>query len=146
VRNWHVLNYLSNVTPQKTALNQGAWSVLENRERMLRNDPDVEGVYVVTGPLYERDMGVLPNATKAHTIPSGYWKVIFIGSSPEQGLYASFVMDQDTPKSADFCTQQVTVEEIEKRSGLKIWSALPPDVQATLKTQPGQLAQRLGCP
>ncbi|MFG0410019.1 DNA/RNA non-specific endonuclease [Pseudomonas sp. FYR_11] len=146
VRNWQALNYLSNITPQKTALNQGAWKRLENRERELRNDPGADGVYVVTGPLYERDVGSLPNATKAHTIPSGYWKAIYIGSSPEQGLYASFVMDQDTPRNADFCAQQVTVAEIEKRSGLTLWSSLPADVQATLKKQPGQLAQRLGCP
>lgn len=146
VQDRQALNYLSNITPQKSELNQGAWERLESQERGLRNDADVDGVYVVTGPLYERDMGVLPNASKIHTIPSGYWKAIFIGSSPEQGLYASFVMDQDTPKSADFCTKQVTVEEIEKRSGLQIWSALPSDVQAMLKTQPGQLAQRLGCP
>ncbi len=70
VRNWRALNYLSNITPQKTALNQGAWKRLENRERELRNEPDADGVYVVTGPLYERDVGSLPNATKAHTIPS----------------------------------------------------------------------------
>lgn len=146
VMNWEKLNYLSNVTPQRTALNQGAWQRLEDRERELRNDPDVDGVYVVTGPLYERDVGSLPSATKAHTIPSGYWKVIYIGSSPEQGLYASFVMDQDTPKGTDICTQQVTVAEIEKRSGLTLWSSLPVDVQARLKQQPGQLAQRLGCP
>ncbi|MFJ4443366.1 DNA/RNA non-specific endonuclease [Pseudomonas sp. NPDC089422] len=146
VPNWQALNYLSNITPQKAALNRGPWAVLENRERRLRNDPDVEGVYVVTGPLYERDMGSLPRATKEHTIPSGYWKVVFIGSSPEQGLYASFVMDQDMPRNADFCAQQVTVDEIEKRSGLTLWSALPADSQARLKQQPGQLAQRLGCP
>jgi endonuclease G, mitochondrial len=146
VMHWEKLNYLSNVTPQKTALNQGAWKRLEDRERELRNDPDVDGVYVVTGPLYERDVGSLPNATKAHTIPSGYWKAIYIGSSPEQGLYASFVMDQDTPRNADFCAQQVTVAEIEKRSGLTLWSSLSADVQARLKQLPGRLAQRLGCP
>ena len=146
VSNWQALNYLSNITPQKAALNRGPWAVLENRERRLRNDPDVEGIHVITGPLYERDMGVLPAATKSHAIPSAYWKVIFIGSSPEQGLYASFVMDQDTPRSADFCAQQVTVDEIERRSGLTLWSSLPADVQARLKQQPGLLAQRLGCP
>jgi endonuclease G, mitochondrial len=146
VINWEKLNYLSNVTPQKTALNQGAWKALEMREARLRTDADAEGVYVVTGPLYERDMGALPDASKLHTIPSAYWKVIYIGSSPEQGLYASFVMDQDTPSGTDICTRQVTVAEIERRSGLTFWSSLPVDVQATLKQQPGQLAQRLGCP
>ncbi|MFJ4346315.1 DNA/RNA non-specific endonuclease [Pseudomonas sp. NPDC089401] len=146
VPNWEALNYLSNITPQRPDLNQGSWKTLEDRERALRMSPDNQGVHVVTGPLYERHIGTLPAASKPHTIPSGYWKVIFTGSSPEQGLYASFVMDQDTPRSVDFCTQQVTVAEIERRSGLTLWSSLPADVQAKLKHQPGQLAQRLGCP
>ncbi|MHC8315065.1 DNA/RNA non-specific endonuclease [Pseudomonas sp. LB3P31] len=145
VFDWQSLNYLSNITPQKSDLNQGAWARLEDQERGLSRDPAVDEVHVMTGPLYEQFVGVLPRTDKQHTIPSGYWKIIFIGRSPEQGLYASFVMNQDTPRGASFCDYQVTVAQIEQRSGLTFWGGLPLVAQATLKTTGGQLAERMGC-
>ena len=99
----------------------------------------------MTGPLYERDMGKLPGTQKAHTIPSAYWKVIFINNSPAVNHYAAFLFDQNTPKGADFCQFRVTVDEIEKRTGLIIWAGLPDDVQASLKSKPGVLPELMGC-
>ncbi|OEC47657.1 DNA/RNA non-specific endonuclease [Pseudomonas sp. AP42] len=145
VADWETLNYLSNITPQKAELNQGPWARLEDRERNLSKEPGVDQVYVATGPLYEHFVGSLPGTNKVHTIPSGYWKIIVVGSSPETGLYASFVMNQETPKGADFCDYQVTVDHIEERSGLTFWSTLPQALQATLKTKQGQLPNRIGC-
>ncbi|MNE22056.1 MULTISPECIES: DNA/RNA non-specific endonuclease [unclassified Pseudomonas] len=145
VRDWQTLNYLSNITPQKAALNQGAWARLEDQERKLSKAVGINEVYVITGPLYERFVGSLPGTNKTHTIPSGYWKIIFIGSTPADGLYASFVMDQDTPRTANYCDFQVTIDQIEERSGLTVWSGLPPDIQADLKSKPGQLPKKIGC-
>ena len=145
VPDWEALNYLSNITPQRDVLNMGAWARLEDRERELGKAADVDGVHVLTGPLYERYIGVLPQASKAHIIPSGYWKLISVGSTPENGMYASFVLDQDSPRQANFCDYQVTVSDIEKRSGLTIWTDLPAEVQAVLKSTQGQLLKRIGC-
>ncbi len=145
VFDWQTLNYLTNITPQKTDLNQGAWARLEDQERNLSKAPDVDAVHVATGPLYEKNIGSLPGTNKIHTIPSGYWKVIFTGSTPVNSLYAAFIMEQSTPRSASFCDYQVTVEEIEERSGLTLWSNLPQDVQADLKSKRGQLSQKIGC-
>ncbi|MGE1153252.1 DNA/RNA non-specific endonuclease [Pseudomonas kitaguniensis] len=145
VADWQTLNYLSNITPQKSDLNQGPWAHLEEQERTLSKAAGIDQVYVVTGPLYEHFVGTLPGTNKVHTIPSGYWKIIVAGSSPEQGLYASFVMEQETAKNANFCNYQVTVNQIEERSGLTFWSNLPQAVQAALKSKQGQLPSRLGC-
>ncbi|WP_201491414.1 DNA/RNA non-specific endonuclease [Pseudomonas paracarnis] len=145
VPDWQTLNYLSNITPQKSELNQGPWARLEDQERNLSKDPTIDQVYVATGPLYEKFIGTLPGTNKTHTIPSGYWKIIFVGTSPENGLYASFVMNQNTPRSASFCAFQVTVAEIEERSGLTFWQGLPQPVQDALKSKQGQLHSRLGC-
>ena len=46
---WKDTNYLSNITPQKAALNGGAWGLLEQRVRNLAQDPSVTAVYVMTG-------------------------------------------------------------------------------------------------
>ncbi|WP_448111270.1 DNA/RNA non-specific endonuclease [Pseudomonas lini] len=145
VTDWQSLNYLTNITPQKTDLNQGAWARLEDQERNLSKAPDVDAVYVATGPLYEKNIGSLPGTNKVHTIPSGYWKVIFTGSTPANGLYAAFIMEQSTPRSANFCDFQVTVNEIEERSRLTLWSGLPQHIQTELKSKRGQLPQKMGC-
>ncbi len=145
VPDWQTLNYLSNITPQKSDLNQGPWAHLEDQERNLSKQPGIDQVYVTTGPLYEHFVGTLPGTNKVHTIPSGYWKIIFVGSSPENGVYASFVMNQETPKGANFCDYQVTVKQIEERSGLTFWGNLPQPLQVALKTKQGQLPSRIGC-
>ena len=145
VADWQTLNYLSNITPQKSDLNQGPWARLEDQERNLSQDAAVDEVYVMTGPLYEKFIGTLPGTNKVHTIPSGYWKIVSVGKSPQDGLYASFIMNQDTPKGANFCDYRATVEQIEQRSGLTFWSTLPQAVQTALKSKQGQLPQRIGC-
>ncbi|MEI7411080.1 DNA/RNA non-specific endonuclease [Pectobacterium aroidearum] len=138
---WQSLNYLSNITPQKAALNQGAWVRLEDKERALSNSTTV---HTVTGPLFERSIATLPNAPSVQ-IPSGYWKILFTGSSPADGKFAAFIMDQDTPRAANFCNFQVTVSQIEQKTGLTIWSALPANVASTIKAQKGSLGSDLGC-
>ncbi|WP_261371434.1 DNA/RNA non-specific endonuclease, partial [Yersinia frederiksenii] len=140
------LNYLSNITPQKAILNQGAWAKLEDKERALANDLNVTAVYSVTGPLFERNIGTLP-AKPSVAIPSGYWKIIFIGTSPDKGQYAAFLMDQNTGKSANFCDYQVTVNTIEAKTNpqLTIWPNLPTDIAQIIKSQEGTLAKTLGC-
>ncbi|WP_226476214.1 DNA/RNA non-specific endonuclease [Pseudomonas sp. MWU16-30323] len=145
VSDWQTLNYLSNITPQKSDLNQGPWARLEDQERNLSQDAAVDEVYVMTGPLYEKFIGTLPGTNKVHTIPSGYWKIVSVGKSPQDGLYASFILNQETPKGANFCDYRATVEQIEQRSGLTFWSELPQAVQTALKSKQGQLPQRMGC-
>ena len=104
-------------------------------------------VWSVTGPLFERHIATLPAAPEVE-LPSGYWKIIFIGSSPDKGEYAAFLLDQATPKSASFCDYQVTVEEIERRThpALSFWSALPAGIARRLKFRKGMLAKEMGCP
>ncbi|MNI74780.1 Nuclease precursor [compost metagenome] len=61
------------------------------------------------------------------------------------GLYGAFVMEQGTPRAASFCDYQVTVAEIEERSGLTFWSGLAQEDQEALKGKKGKLPQRMGC-
>lgn len=145
VQNAYELNYLSNITPQKANLNKGAWEKLETQERNLARAEDVEAVYVLTGPLYEAAMDALPAADEPHRVPSGYWKVLFIGDAPQQVSHAAFIMGQETPFKASFCDYQVTVEAIEQRAGLVVWSDLAAEQGVALKSGEGGLAKRLGC-
>lgn len=141
---WRDTNMLSNITPQRTALNQGRWERLESAERDLARDSSVEAVFVVTGPLYERQMPSLPGADEPHRVPSGYWKVVMIEPGDTIRV-AAFLFDQDTPRPGSFCGHLVTVDEVERRSGLDFLSRLEDSREHAIEAAPGALAARLGC-
>ncbi|MCB0375294.1 MAG: DNA/RNA non-specific endonuclease [Sinomicrobium sp.] len=113
-------NYLSNITPQKTNLNQGAWYKLENNVRALVENCNT--VYVMTGTLYERPMPKLPKCDEPHEVPSGYWKIVCMEKSGVISV-AAFIFDQDTPRTDTVIDHLVTVDEVERRSGLDfLWT------------------------
>lgn len=145
-RDWRMTNYLSNVTPQKSALNRGPWAQLERAIRRLATSSRVNAIHVVTGPLYEREMPGLPNADEPHSVPSGYWKVVAI-RGPD-GLEAiGFAMDQDLARSADFCAapRKIDIPSLERRIGLRLFPALDPPAFRLLVASANSMARRLGC-
>lgn len=115
---WQETNYLSNITPQRSALNQGSWQRLESA---IRDFVRAHGfAYILTGPLYERAMPELPGADEPHRIPSGYWKVILVQDMDGSLRADAFIFDQETPRDADYCGHVVSVAEVEVRSGLDV--------------------------
>lgn len=75
---WYVVNYLSNITPQKSSLNRGPWKNLESAERELLMQ---EGeAYVLTGPYYDKKEVIEgPDISRIkYLIPSGYWRIIAV--------------------------------------------------------------------
>jgi endonuclease G len=138
----HETNYLSNITPQKSDLNQGPWVRLENAVRDLARS---EGVYVMTGPVYERDMPSLPKADETHKVPSGYWKIIAIEGGSGVKV-AAFFFDQETARSADICDHLTTIDAIETKTGLEFLWQLNDTVEATIESGSGDsLKGELGC-
>lgn len=110
-RDWRQTNYLSNITPQTSDLNQGAWRGLEEYVRDL---VWIHGeVFVITGTSYHRPMPQLPGADEKHQVPAGYWKIILTGQAME-----SYFFEQGTPKGTDFELGKTTLTEIEGFSGL----------------------------
>ncbi len=141
---WKTTNYLSNITPQKSNLNQGPWKKLEEATRKLAKQPQVKAVYAMTGPLYERSMPPLPNADEAHLLPSGYWKILAVPLKHGINL-AAFIFDQETPKDADFCTHLTTVNEVEQRSKLNFFHEISEIKQEEIENKAGALTTELGC-
>ena len=149
---WQMTNYLSNVTPQKSALNQGPWARLERAVRQLAKSPEIAAVWVATGPLFERPMPALPSSQKNHQTPSGFWKVIATNSAG-QLRQSAFIFDQDTGRREDHCGQQfrVSLAEIERRSSIRLYGgaslqAKPLDVPTKPLDVPAKpLDAALGC-
>ena len=109
-------NLLSNITPQASALNQGAWQRLEARERELAR-AERTTVYVLTGPLFERLMPPLPGADERHRVSSGYWKVI----ATADGRMTAFAFDQATQRGEDHCRDRRSLDEVELRARLRLF-------------------------
>jgi len=136
----HTTNYLSNITPQFTKLNQGPWKKLEAAVRTLAKGGN--DVWVMTGPLYEWPMAKLPSTKKMHEVPSAYWKVVSIRHN-DSIKSSAFYFYQDTPKRADYCDHVKTIDFIESKSGLDFFPIYP--IQDALEQAPGTLTTELGC-
>jgi len=139
---WAMTNYLSNITPQSSNLNQGAWVKLETAVRNLARTG--QDVYVVSGPLYEWYFGTLPQADESHTIPSGYFNIV-ITDNNGQVEASAYVMEQNLGRSANYCLREVTINEVESRSGINFMPTLPASKEPTVEGQVGGLKRKLGC-
>ncbi len=115
---WKQTNYLSNITPQKSALNQGSWVKLENKVRKLAKQ--YGEVWVMTGPLYTKEMPKLPGADEPHTVPSGYWKIVIVKTSSKESPYqhAAFIFPQTAGRKDNICQFKSKITDIESKSKL----------------------------
>lgn len=128
---WHQTNYLSNITPQHKDLNQGPWKKVEDHVRELATE---KPIYVITGPLYEREMEALPNADEPHRVPSGYWKIIATQSTGEARLtVVGYIFDQSTARRDAPSNHIVSVDEIESRTGLDFFWQLPNEIEELIE-------------
>ncbi|MBU1626907.1 DNA/RNA non-specific endonuclease [bacterium] len=131
---WAETNYLSNITPQKSDLNRGPWMILENSVRSLVSNGNI--VYVMTGPLFEKEMPSLPGADEPHKVPSGYWKIVLIqpGKSYDSIKAAGFIFDQATSKTDKVIYHLCAIDEIETRAGLDFLRELPDDIEKKIES------------
>lgn len=128
-------NYYSNITPQKSELNQGPWEALESAVRDIVKTNKV--VYVMTGPLYNEEMPKLPRETKKHTVPSGYWKIIFVlddGDKLDKFQVAAFIFPQDTLRKAKVLDHLTTIRTIEEKSKLNFLWELDDTIENKVET------------
>ncbi len=123
-------NYYSNITPQYANLNQGAWVKLEV---MVRGYVSQYGeVFVMTGPLYEKEMPALPMADEPHRIPSGYWKIL--ARESEAGIrVVGYIFEQETPRNVQVSDHLVSIDEIERRCGLDFFWELEDEMESELE-------------
>lgn len=125
---WRSTNILSNITPQKSNLNQGPWVALESA---VRNTVlNFNSLYVITGPIYDEneEQMVLPQSDKTHSVPTGYFKVI-INSA---GASSTFSFDQDAERVMDYCSALTTLDDVESAIGFSLFPSR-------------ELDEKLGC-
>jgi len=119
--------FMSNMSPQKPAFNRGVWKKLE---ASVRNFAIAEQTIVVaTGP-------VLPAVKKSYigrsrvTVPAYYYKVVF-DLTPPRKMIGFILPNAGSRKSpAAFA---VSVDEVERVTGLDFFSALPDEEEERLE-------------
>ena len=134
---WHYstareVQFHSNVSPQHASLNRGSWLALD---QAIRGWVDKRGaLFVVAGPVFDSDSGARLNETIR--VPDAYFKVVY--DPAEEGVLAFLVPnDEDARSYADLAEFLVTVDDIERSTGLDLLSALPENLQTTLEGVPG---------
>lgn len=123
---------MSNITPQKSGLNQKLWQRLEEIEadRFARWHG---GVWVITGPVFGAHVRRLRSGVE---IPDAFYRIYVdeIEDGPPQVL--TFIVPQTVRGEEPLDDYLSTVDEIEARTGLDFLPALEDALEARLESGP----------
>ena len=129
---------MTNICPQKPALNRGIWKTLEGKIRNEISQDDttnkqVYSVYVITGPIFKKNP---PDKLESGVaIPDEFYKIIVFKKGYLSTLKAvSFVFPQE-PASNDFMDYMVTIDEIEQLTGLEFFPEMTVRKQKNLESK-----------
>ncbi len=102
--------YLSNMVPQNGPMNRGIWSGLESATRACAGS--LGGLFVLTGPVFEgRTKTIGPDGV---AVPSSLYKVVVRGNKAR----AFLMPNRDLPRTGNFLRYEVTVDEVQRATGL----------------------------
>jgi endonuclease G, mitochondrial len=119
---------MSNITPQKHALNAGVWQRLE--QRIATNYAGRFGeVWVVAGPIFGEKPKKLGRRV---AVPEEFFMIVI--DEREGGVRAqAWIFPQETPNFAEPEGYLTSIDEIERRTGLDFLSELPDDAETKLE-------------
>lgn len=120
---------MSNIVPQRHAINAGNWKTLETLEAV--NYPDrFEHVWVIAGPIYaSANPRKLPGGVP---IPDAFFK-IHVDEREGAIRTQAFLFKHAGNGKEQLNTLLVSVDELEKLTGLDFFPELPADVQQKLQ-------------
>ena len=113
--------------PQDHDLNGGAWRLLE--EKIHRWGKRDKRLIIATGPIMGKAVRTIGSSC-AVAIPEAFYKVVY---APEQGRAIGFIYPNE-PVSGSFKKWAVTVDEVERRTGLDFFPSLPDKVENALES------------
>lgn len=124
------INYLSNIAPQRSLLNQGLWRYMEQgyQDFIQRSG---QALYALVGPYYLRgEYDRLPGADEEHRVPHGFWTIVY-----DEALdhVMAFAMEQDVPSGSDYMNYGVTVDQVEALSGFDFFSLAASNQEALVE-------------
>lgn len=121
---------MSNIIPQKHALNAGLWKQLE--QRVAKSYPGRFGeVWVLAGPVF----GERPEKLRRRVAVPEACYMIIVDESEGRVRAAAFLFPQDTPAEAPLDHYLTNIDEIERRTGLDFLSELPDPAETALEAR-----------
>lgn len=137
---------MTNIIPQSSENNQGAWNQLEMYCRSLVEDKGKE-LYIVCGPHGRGGWGDFGfRTTLANgkiTVPAKTWKVILVLDEGTDDLrrvnehtrLIAVVMPNDTSVPLDWARYRVAVKDVEELTGYKFFDHVAPQIIDPLKEE-----------
>ena len=120
--------FFSNMSPQVPAFNRGIWKRLEEQVRKFALQ---EGeIMVVTGPVLPKEKSITIGNNKV-TVPDRYYKVVYELTPPQKMIGFIIPNSGSTRPLQDFA---VTVDAVEKETGLDFFSLVPRQEQDRLES------------
>lgn len=110
---------MSNVSPQRHALNAGLWRELE--ERIATNYPArYQEVWVITGPVFAAAPRTLRHGV---AIPDAFFLIV-VDEHEGKLRTLALIVPQEAPAHADPAQYLTTIDDIQRRTGLDFLSEL----------------------
>lgn len=125
---------MSNIVPQRHALNAGVWKELEMK--IATSYPGRFGeVWVLAGPVFGARPSRLANGT---AVPEAFFMIV-VDESDGRVRAEAFVFPQETPAGAAPGRFLVSIDEIERRTGLDFLPELDDHAEAALESKRAQV-------
>jgi len=121
--------YMSNMSPQVPGLNRGAWKDLEAAVRDWSSIHD--SIYIITGPVLNKDS--YPTIGNNVAVPEYYYKVLFAPKNTNGSAQMIGFLFPNEKTTEDHFEYAVTVDEIEKLTGLDFFSQLDDSIENQLE-------------
>nr|WP_321377248.1 DNA/RNA non-specific endonuclease [uncultured Bacteroides sp.] len=120
--------YYSNMCPQKHSLNAGRWKTLEEKVRDWAQEDSA--IVIVCGPIVDKGYSTIGNARVA--VPQRFFKVI-LAPFLKKPRAIGFIMKNEK-EELPLSSYAVSVDRVEKITGLDFFSALPDDVENSIES------------
>ncbi|NND61666.1 MAG: DNA/RNA non-specific endonuclease [Flavobacteriaceae bacterium] len=125
---YHETFLTSNISPQDHDFNGGIWNRLEQKVRFWANKYD--GVYVVSGGILEDGLRTIGD--ERVSIPKEFYKIV-VDISEEKPKAIAFIIP-NKKSSESFYEYVVTIDQIEKKTGIDFFPQLSDRVEKKLES------------
>lgn len=128
---------LSNIAPQNKKLNEVAWRLLEAAVQKWVQERGP--LTIIMGPVFIASSAgqvSYPVIGKDQVaVPTHFFKIVVDANDPANVQALAFLMPNEDLAGHKFSEYLVSIDEIERLTGLDFLSALPEDVQARIEAQ-----------
>ncbi|MGS2744190.1 DNA/RNA non-specific endonuclease [Halomonas sp. LS-001] len=124
---------MSNMSPQTPGLNRQLWQRLEEAV-MDHFAPRFDQLQVITGPIYAEGFSNVMDRVGFVEIPIAFYKII-VAPAPEAPSALAFIMPQNVQGNEPLDDYLVSIDEVERQTGLNFFPDITPATEQTLEGQ-----------